>query len=43
MKRYTLENEFWIKDNFTNKHLSIGDVVELLNRYEYVLKKEERI
>lgn len=39
-KRYSLENEYWIKDNFTGKHLSMGDVVELLNRYENMLANE---
>lgn len=29
--RYSLENDYWIKDNEKNKHLSLNDAVKELN------------
>ena len=41
--RYSLENNYWIKDNETNKHLSLTDAVKVLNEQDAQLTEIDNI
>ena len=43
MKRYTQLNQYYVLDNYTGQKLDQTRVIQRLNRYETVLRKENQM
>ena len=43
MKRYTQLNQYYVLDNYTGQKLDMTRVIQRLNKYETVLRKENQM
>ena len=43
MKRYTQLNQYYVLDNYTGQNLDMTRVIQRLNKYETILRKENQM